>query len=107
MDGVFRVADPWGRVVVLTLKRWTTHVVPKHPELTAFSHVVTETVEAPTQVFFDRLHRDREVFYCPSPLPAPLDRLQVRVVVAFDDHGRVVTAHLIKQPHRQERQKWP
>lgn len=107
MDEVFRVTDRWGRVVVLTQARWLSHVVPKHPELAASAAVVADTVREPTQVRFDRTRGDREVFYRPSPLPDPWDGLLVRVVVAFGALGHVVTAHLIKTPHREERPRWP
>lgn len=102
-----RVADPWGRPVVMTRARWTGHVVPKHPELAAHVDPVAAAVEAPTMVCRDRLHPNRDVFYRPAMSAEPLDGLLVRVVVAFNGQGRIVTAHLIKQPHHQERQKWP
>jgi len=69
MDEMFQVTDQWGRVVRLTRRQWTTHILPKHPELTSYATVVADSVRQPTLVRYDRTHADREIFYRLSPCP--------------------------------------
>ena len=108
MDEVFRVTDRWGRVIVLTQDRWTSHIVAGHIEFRGQSpSILADTLTAPTLVTHDRKYPDHELFYRPSPLPPPWSRLLIRVVVRFGVNGEVVTAHVIPKAHREEVRRWP
>jgi hypothetical protein len=107
MDEVFRVTARWRRLVTLTSNRWISHIVANYPELASSADAIADTVHDPTQVRYDRAYPDRGVYYRPSPRPEPWRGLLLRVVVAGGTDSRVVTAHLIEDPHRGERHRWP
>jgi hypothetical protein len=108
MSELFRVTDRWGRTIVLTELRWSSHIVAQHSEFAGQSPtIVADTLTAPALVNEDRLYPNREAFYRTSPLPPPWDALLIRVVVEFGAIGEVVTAHLIKRPHHKETRRWP
>jgi hypothetical protein len=108
MDELFRVTDRWGRVIILTRDRWSAHILVRHPEFRGQPpSILADALITPSFVNVDRFSMNREVFYRPSPLVAPLDHLLIRVVVELGAVGQVVTAHLIKEPHRKEQRLWP
>lgn len=85
------------------------HVLAQHPELAAHLAAVAETLTDPERVMRDARFANRECFYRPIPLPAPLDRLYRKVVVEFPQVsvGEVVTAFLLPKIKRSEVQRWP
>lgn len=107
MTVLCRCVDPFGREIVLTEEVWFEHLVTGHAEFRERQSMVRAAPTAPEFINFDRSYPLREVYYRASPLPNPFPDLLVRVVVKFYEAGEVVTAHFIREPHKQARRKWP
>jgi hypothetical protein len=107
MTVLFRCVDPFGREILLTEEVWYGHIVLGHAEFRERQSIVQAALTAPGFINLDRRHPLREVYYRASSLRDPFADLLVRVVVKFYEAGEVVTAHFIREPHKQERRKWP
>jgi hypothetical protein len=81
------VADPAGRLVVLTATRWR-HVIDGHPELRTYLQDVLKAVQEPTRQLPGR--RPGEAWYY---LAGAGPSRWLKVVVAYDQgNGRILTA---------------
>jgi hypothetical protein len=108
MTPLVACTDRWGRTIVLSAAQWTAHVLAQRPGLALHADAVERSLTDPTLVRFDADHADRECFYRLGVLPAPLDRLYLKVVVAFDvAGGTVLTVYPTDRLKRGETPKWP
>lgn len=103
----FRCTDPLGRQITLSDSVWFDHIVQGHPEFRHREALLRTTLTLPDTIQVDRRFPLRDVYYHSANLPSPFTGLLVRVVVHFYAAGEVVTAHFTREPHHQERRRWP
>ncbi|MDQ3778946.1 MAG: hypothetical protein M3354_00145 [Chloroflexota bacterium] len=114
-DIILHCFDPLGREVVARLGQWQDHIAVRHPEVGDHVGSVRQAIENPDRITFDAINPSRENFYCHGALPAPYDRLYLKVCVAFGPGnilgtyqvGTVITTYLTKRIGRGETQRWP
>ena len=88
--------------------QWIGHIPAQRPGLAPYANAVERALTDPTFVRFDADHADRECFYRMGALPAPLDRLSLKVVVAFAAAGgTVLTVYPTDRLKRGEAPRWP
>lgn len=113
---LFACVDPWGRRITLTESQWFDHILVRHAELTPYRTAIERVLIAPTRLMSDTQYRERRNDYRENVLPAPLDRLYLKVCVEFKVLGvavgepilgRVVTAYPLPTVKRGEVQLWP
>ncbi len=82
------VSDPEGRVVELTLERWS-HITQGHPEIRELDEVVLAAVRNPHHAVPGRQPNERW-YYVRTDAPSAW----LKVVVAYaEERGHIVTAH--------------
>ena len=110
---VFHALDYVHRQILARFGRWVLHIEARHPEVDQHFDAVERVFADPYQVTQDATYRNRLNYYRPNALPAPYDRLYLKVCVAFSGHGltgmigEVVTAYPTTRIGRGEVQQWP
>ncbi|MBA3642877.1 MAG: hypothetical protein H0W59_02270 [Chloroflexia bacterium] len=112
---VLHCFDPLGREVVARLGQWKGHIEGRHPEVDEHFDSVQRAIERPEQITIDAINSNRENYYCRGALPAPYDRLFLKICVAYRpgnsletyQTGEVITAYPTKRIGRGEAPRWP
>ncbi len=107
--------DPLGREVIARLGQWRDHIEDGHPEMNEHFASVQQTIERPEQINIDANYSNRKNFYRHGVLPAPYDRVYLKVCVAYGPgnalgtflRGEVITAYPTRRIGRREVQQWP
>ncbi len=111
-DTVVSCVDPLGRPIAARRRRWEEHVRTRHPEIAPHAEAVRATLTAPDFIVSDFDNPDGLNYYRFGALPAPYDRLYLKVVVTFRQakstvFGDVITAYPTGKIARGEVQQWP
>lgn len=114
-DIVLHCFDPVGREVIARLGRWEDHIERRHPEIDEHFDAVQQTIESPELITIDPIDARRENFYRRGALPAPYDRIYLKVCVAYGPGnvlgtfqvGEVITAYPTRKIGRGEAQREP
>ena len=111
MSILFDTTDPRGLSVRCEKKRWRQHIVAHHPGLENQLDLVKETIENPLMICRDATNPNREVYYSLGILPAPFDRLYLKIIVQFSEragkrYGTVITAYISDTPKTGEKPIW-
>ncbi len=107
--------DPLGREVVARRGQWEGHIESRHPEIDKHFDSVRRVIESPELITIDAINSNRENFYCRGTLPAPYDRLLLKICVAYGPGnflgtyqiGEMITAYPTKRIGRGEASRWP
>ena len=110
---IFHTFDYAHREVLARFGRWILHIEARHPEVDEHFDAVERVLADPYRVTQDATYHNRLNYYRPSVLPAPYDRLYLKVCVVFYRIGQtgmigeVVTAYPTTRIRRGEVQQWP
>ena len=103
-DVVYQTVD--GMRVTMTERRWATHILPRHAEVTEGD--VAQALTAAVRVYQHRTDPARRIYQGPPRTRGFFQRLIPTVVVEVTgaDTGAVVTAYLSSLAYRGV-QRWP
>ncbi len=62
MDYLLECADPRGRLIVLTVRQWTVHILPEHGGLRGREVEINAALEHPDVITSDVDHVSRESY---------------------------------------------
>jgi len=101
------IRDPTGLVVVLTERRWTEHIIVRHPEMATVRAGVIDTVARPESIHLGRRDPTRRI-YVRDWGPVPGVGASLTPLVLVGETGEVGTAYFIAEAFRKlGRQIWP
>lgn len=97
---LFVATDPQGRVVRLTTRCYTEHIVVEHPDL-ADAEEIERTIRTPDYIAQDAVDPTRLVYY--RLYRRQPQRWLIKVVV---EDGEIITAYRVKRLKEGERIQW-
>jgi hypothetical protein len=108
---LFDAIDPRGLSIRCEKKQWCRHVVAHRPGLEEHLDLVRQTIENPLMICSDATNPNREIYYSFGILPAPFDKLYLKVVVEFSEraekrYGTVITVFTPDTPKTGEELIW-
>lgn len=108
---LFDAIDPRGLSIRCEKKQWYRHVVAHRPGLEKHLDLVRQTIENPLMICSDATNPNREVYYSFGVLPAPFDKLYLKIVIEFSEragkrYGTVITAFTPDTPKTGEKVIW-
>ena len=104
-----KVTDPQGYEVIIEEDRWE-HIIDRHPEVEPLQDILLQTLDKPNLVKRDP-DRDEVFYYYRLTGRSVLRRDDIymsAVVERSEGHkiGRVLTAHLVRQPRKDGEIVW-
>ncbi len=114
MEYVLESVDPRGRIVTLTVRQWTVHILPEHDEMVGREAEINAALEHPDLIASDVDHVSRDSYYRRGPFggrhPGVLLKVCVQWASLDDDgivRGTVITAYPTRRVKQGERVVWP
>lgn len=114
MDALIESIDPRGRIIVLSVQQWVTHILPEHAELLGRETEIHVALKYPDIIASDIDHAARESYYRRGFVGGRRGILLLKVCVQFapcDDEGivrgTVITAYPTRRVKQGERAVWP
>ena len=96
MANIFSCTDSFGFHVVCEETRWFGHIVTPRPWMAALQQDARRALTDPIEVYVDRNHPDRWLFYAvTNKAPTALGLGYIRVVVVYRSRGKRVRAAVI------------